>query len=888
MEFGLGLAIGAVLVVGLIALFTRKHPFTFDEYHRELKGVADFIDVREHLEPTILRTKTGGYYSVFDLTGRDKTLTVGVYLDALVARWNEVTKGLGDGWAIGLDLGRESSQGFPRGESWPHPTLELLDREAQVQYEAEGAHYESEGFVTFTYQPASTRRSWLKEWFVGSQVFAEEAFPGIEVFRSAVRHVTKSVSVPVPQSELAAEAAARRGITLEPLGLRESDGAGVNGRLRVESDLLRYCRRVVMFDDRPVGFVGNHLDEYDLCHVDELIAGAEAISGRYPRIGKFYYRCISLTKVTAGATIAGALDSLGLQATEYRWFTRGVFRSKAKSRGKLDQTRRWWGLMTVSFLNRARQEAGGEASHQNMDAASLRANAVDALSVIESGTETLVDYSSTIVVWDTDQARLQAKAEAFLEVLTDLNVAAVIEDIDSFEALLSTWPANLTAGVRGREVRALQFFNSVPFTRVWPGPRKHPSSLMPPGSTPTMMVHAEGSTARRFDTYTGTLGHFRLLGTPGFGKSTLIAFILWNSFRLKNAQGFLIETGMSGLPLCMMAGGHYYRLSVDGPLKLAPFAHLDTEADLSNAVDTVVTWVALHSPVGARVSPKRVAMIRTALEQLARDREPGQRTVSNLAINIQDEEIEQILAYYKLGGPGQIMSGGVDNLAEGNLVGFDLADFSSMSPQVSVPILLHILKTINRRIRKNRPTTIIVDEAWQAFRHPMFAEAFDRMLREFRKYNARVGFSSQFAKEITEGPLSSVLLGAVATNIYSGNPNALKDEELAKLCSEEELHEIASLGMGEYFSTSQLGQGRFTIELGPIAQRLLTGYSTESLAELLTIFEHTGDAISSTNEWLRRGGLMEEAEIYMELAQRFRSGEIDGLQEHLLVSGASR
>lgn len=887
MEIGLGILIGGVLVALIIGLVTHRHPFTFDEYHRDIKGVSDFIDVREHLEPALLRTKTGGYFAAYALTGRDKTLTVGIYLDALAARWNEVTKGLGDGWAIGFDLGRVPSQGFPRGENWVHPTLELLDREAQVQYEAEGEHFESFGWVTFTYQPASTHRSWIKEWFVGKQVFVQEAFPGLELFRTTVRHITNSVSVGRAQTEAAAEAAARRGIALEPLGLRQLE-AVTNGGLPVVSDLASYVRRTVMFDDEPVGFTGTYLDEYDLSHIDELVSGAEAISGRHPRIGKHFYRCISLTKLTSGATIAGALDSLGLQAAEYRWFTRGVFRSKQKARSKTDQARRWWGLMTISLLNRARKEAGGEATHENADAASLRQNAVDALSVIESGSETLVDYSSTIVIWDTDQARLQAKAEAFLEILTDLNIAAVIEDIDSFETLISTWPANLTAGVRGREVRSLQFFNSVSFTRIWPGPTKHPSSLMPPGSPPTMMVRAEGSTARRFDTYTGTLGHFRILGTPGYGKSTLIAFMLWNAFRLKNSQAFLIETGMSGLPLVMMGGGHYYPLSVDGPMKLAPFAHLDNEADIGNAVDTVVTWVQLHAQLGTKLAPRRVAGIRTAVEQLARDREPGQRTVANLAINVQDEEIEGVLNYYKPGGPGQIMSGGSDNLKEGHLLGFDLADFTSMSPLVSVPILLHILRTIHRRIRRNRPTTIIVDEAWQAFKHPMFAEAFDKMLREFRKYNARVGFSTQFAKEITDGPLASVLLGAVATNIYSGNPNALRDKELAELCSEEELHEIASLGMGEYFSTSVIGQGRFTIELGAIARRLLTGFSTESLADLMAVFEHTGDSMAATTEWLRRGGLIDEAQIYSEIVQRYRPGDIDALQEQLVLTGASR
>ena len=76
-------------------------------------------------------------------------------MDALSARLNSVLR-LGSGWMIQCDAIRSMAPGYPEHGAFPDPITRVIDDERRQQFMQEGAHFESEYFLTLTY-PAARR-----------------------------------------------------------------------------------------------------------------------------------------------------------------------------------------------------------------------------------------------------------------------------------------------------------------------------------------------------------------------------------------------------------------------------------------------------------------------------------------------------------------------------------------------------------------------------------------------------------------------------------------------------------------------------------------------------------------------------------------------------------
>ena len=84
-------------------------------------------------------------------------------MDALSARLNSVLR-LGSGWMVQCDAIRSRAPGYPEQGAFPDPVTRVIDDERRQQFMQEGAHYESEYFLTLTYLPPLEVEERMKGW----------------------------------------------------------------------------------------------------------------------------------------------------------------------------------------------------------------------------------------------------------------------------------------------------------------------------------------------------------------------------------------------------------------------------------------------------------------------------------------------------------------------------------------------------------------------------------------------------------------------------------------------------------------------------------------------------------------------------------------------------
>src|SRR5207244_1754457 len=110
--------------------------------------------------PGIVLNKDGSLQRTCRFRGPDLDSATDAELVAVCARLNNTLKRLGSGWALFVEALRHEAAGYPESR-FPDPVSFLVDRERRAMFETEGAHFESQCFLTFAYlaPPESAERA---------------------------------------------------------------------------------------------------------------------------------------------------------------------------------------------------------------------------------------------------------------------------------------------------------------------------------------------------------------------------------------------------------------------------------------------------------------------------------------------------------------------------------------------------------------------------------------------------------------------------------------------------------------------------------------------------------------------------------------------------------
>ena len=136
------------------------------EYRDRSQSLADFLPWAALVERGVILNKDGSFQRTARFRGPDLDSATPAEFVAITSRLNNALRRLGSGWAVFIEAQRVPAHRYPVGE-FPDPVSALVDAERRAQFEEEGAHFESQYFLTLLWLPpaddAARAEAWLYE-----------------------------------------------------------------------------------------------------------------------------------------------------------------------------------------------------------------------------------------------------------------------------------------------------------------------------------------------------------------------------------------------------------------------------------------------------------------------------------------------------------------------------------------------------------------------------------------------------------------------------------------------------------------------------------------------------------------------------------------------------
>ena len=133
------------------------------EHRTHAGGLADLLLYDSLVDDGVMLLQDGALMAAWSFRGPDMASATHAEMAALSARLNSMLR-LGSGWMIQCDAIRSCAPGYPKAGAFPDPVTRVIDDERRQQFMDEGAHFESEYFLTLTYLPPPEVEERAKGW----------------------------------------------------------------------------------------------------------------------------------------------------------------------------------------------------------------------------------------------------------------------------------------------------------------------------------------------------------------------------------------------------------------------------------------------------------------------------------------------------------------------------------------------------------------------------------------------------------------------------------------------------------------------------------------------------------------------------------------------------
>jgi type IV secretion system protein VirB4 len=810
-----------------------------NEHRREPRGLADLLLACAIVDDGILLQTDGSLMAAWSYRGPDMMSASAAEMDALSARLNSALR-LGTGWMVQCDAIRSQAPGYSASGEFPDPVTRLIDEERRQQFMTEGAHFESEYFLTLTWLPPVEAEERMKGWLFegGSQRDNNTtAARHLERFRSRL-DLFENVFGQLFRAER----------------LKLARVEDFLGRAQIFDNLLRYVRRSISGDDHP--FALPDIPAY----LNDVLACADFYGGVDPRIGRKHIGVVAIDGFPKSSW-PGILQQLDALPIQYRWNTRAILIDSEEARGLFDVLRKKWKSKVRGWKDQLFRTETGPV---NLHAQHMSMEAEQAMGVAAAGDVQFCQYSSNIVCLDEDPVRLHESTRLVVKTIQNLGFSCRIEDVNAVEAWRGSLPGDGYSNVRRTLLHTLNLADMLPTTSVWAGLRENPSPLMPPNSPPLLMAATTGATPFRFHLHVGDCGHTLIVGPPGAGKSTALGLIAAQWFRYPGAQVFAFDKGCSIQVLTAAVGGEFYDLGgPDDRLAFNPLRDIDDSSDVAWAVNWIECLCDLN---GLSFAPAHRNAVYEAVRRL---QDSPLRSLTELHANVQDEDVRAALQHFTVAGPlGALLDAESDRLSNGRMLAFETENLLQLDDKAVVPVLLYLFRRIEQRL-DGAPTLVLLDEAWAYLAHPLFQVRLKDWLKTMRRKNAVVVMATQQISDLANSRIADVVLENCPTKILlpnaeAGNPSSRAFYQHMGL-NEQELDILrVAIPKRHYYVVSPLGRRLVDLGIGKVALAWVgvNGREERRMAEnMMRQFPDTWRV-----EWLRAKGLSAWANYYESLA----------------------
>lgn len=807
------------------------------EFRNKALGLPDLLPWAALVDDGVVLLKSGGFLAGFEYHGPDLDSATKPELAAMAARVNQSLM-LGDGWAIHVDAVRARAPGYaPQGE-FPDRSTRLIDDVRRAAHEDQHAGFVSRFFLCVTWHPDPDAATKTAAMFVEGRHEVGVAARNLARFKDTVTDIEGRLSAVVKVRRLSDQ-------------IDEHDG-------QISSELLAHLQACVDLQMRKTFKISENP-----IYLDAVLGHQDFVTGFEPTIGQRHMIAIAITGFP-GKSFPGILDFLSRLPVEYRWSNRFIGLETRNAESILNSYRSKWAQKRKSIMNLLRENAGGAATHINLDADSMANDAVEAIAENNSNVVKFGYYTSVILLSDPDPQYLREAAREVAKIVNNHGFTARIEDVNAVEAYLGSMPGNTYANVRRPLIHTFNLCHLLPFTAIWPGSEHHPCPFYPEGSPALLYAKTDGATPFRLTLHAGDLGHTAIIGPTGSGKSTLLATIVAQQFRYKRSQVFVFDKGYSMLPLSWAAGGQHYDIAgEDAELAFCPLARVNEPGEQTWAAQWLESLIELQ---GVNITPAYRSEIFRAVVQLGQSTtQSSQRTMTNLLVVLQDETLRDALQPYTLRGmAGHLLDAEEDGLQEDIFQVFEMEHLMNKGDKLVLPVLSYIFHRLEQRF-KGQPTLLVLDEAWVMLGHPAFRAKIREWLKVLRKANVAVIFATQSLTDLTKSGIADVIFESCPSKILLPNPEAIT-EQFRPLYSSIGLNsrQIEILAQAtpkrEYYQIHPDGRRLFELGLSPVELAFVGASGKEDIIRIRQLREQIGHSWPA--QWLRERGQFEAAQLW--------------------------
>lgn len=516
------------------------------------------------------------------------------------------------------------------------------------------------------------------------------------------------------------------------------------------------------------------------------------------------YGAIVTLKDYPGETFAGILDSLDL-ATDMvvtNSFTPG---ERIEALQKIQRV--------------ARQMAAAEDA-----ARSLQVQLEEAADDQASGRVAFGNHHCTICVYADSEAELDDTLGYITRAITSIGGSMIRENFASRAAFFAQQPGNYSYRTRASMISSQNFAE---LGALHGAARGRAKTLSPWGEAITILPTGNGEPYRFNFHLPGrleerTVGHSLVLGQTGSGKTLGTAFLLAQAARLN--PRIIVFDKDQGFEMPIRAlGGDYTSVKMGENTGFNPFEAESGERGAAWLTD----WLeAMLRPKDGELSPIQIE----ALAKASRDNAKAAKNLqtighfrSQLRAVDDGKDLHTRIGRWDKGGQFEWLFNGEgrDSLNfDNDIVAFDLSEIFD-NDDVRTAWLSYVFRRIERIVEDERPTLLVMDEAWKLLDDPYFQSRLKDWMLTMRKKNVAVVLLTQRVSHISESAAGGAIIESVVTRlIYPSNRNTA--DELAPLnLTDRERDFLMQSNVGHRLALMQSGDDSTIIDmdlhaLGPL------------------------------------------------------------------------
>jgi len=736
-------------------------------------------------------------------------------VNSVSVRINDFAMRLGSGWSFQFEAQRFQLAEYPQSK---FDTLApyLIDKERENAFKAAGRHFDSDYYLTFIWKPPSENFKKLTNMFIKS---GESSDGGMSVKQNVEFFVNESNSV---ASLLA------NNLLLEPLNNEETI-AFLHSNISTKRQRIKF--------------------PYTQIFLDKILPDCTLENSLPMKLGDYYIPIVGINDFP-DESYPAILDSLNRARLEYRWVTRYICLSKeegVKEARKKEKSHR--GSRTTLLQTFAEQTSGEKTKAINHGASVKENDAINAQIEIENDQAALGYLTTCVMVWDTDLANAQKKADIIKTIINSKGFTAKDEDINGLEAFCSMMAGQVYANYRALPVMSYNMSHIVPLSSVWAGFRSNEHAYNVTGvDTPHVICSTIEGTPFFLNLNVGDVGHSAILGPTGAGKSTLLNLLEMQAYKYPGSLVIVFDKGRSCRQCCLAAGGRFYEPAAENiaGINFQPLRDLETDRDIMDAMDFIEACITVNK---VNVTAQMRASIK---EGLVRTQEKPQkmRTITTFLqyANYQDPDtkrpvIKELLGDYSIGGKyGRIFDAESSGLTtDTRFLAIEMEALMNRGENCIMPALVYLFNFVEKMF-DGRLTLLVLDEAWLFLKNETFAEKITEWLKVLRKKNVYVIFATQDVADVANSPLKTTIIQQCLTKIYLADPTAgtafMNTVYSGFGLTESEISLLASSTMKrDYFYTSPTGKRLFQLDLGHLTLSLVGSPNHELLDGLASKYE---------------------------------------------------